>query len=57
MIEYLEADLTVKTIDALNPEDLAVAEYAKADEPINSVAKPSNEMEIGLEEEKKDRRI
>ena len=35
MIEYLEADLTVKTIDALNPEDLAVAEYAKADEHIN----------------------
>ena len=34
MIEYLEADLTGKPIDALNPEDLAVAEEANADKYI-----------------------
>ena len=49
MIEDLEADLTGKPIDALNPENSAVAEYANADESITTVAKDSIDMEIDIE--------
>ena len=49
----MEADLTGKPIDALNPENSAVAEYANADESITTVAKAINDMDIYLQEVQK----
>ena len=50
MIEDLEYNLTGKTIYALNPEDLAVAEEANYDKDITAVAKAINGTEIDIEE-------
>ena len=51
MIEYLEADLTGASIDALNDEDLVLAEDSNSDEAITKVSEGRNGMEIYLERE------
>ena len=48
MIEDLKADLNGAPIDALNTEDLVVAEQENLDESITAVAKDRNEMGIDI---------